>query len=116
MRVRTPSVGSAGRSLFALHPNVAAIARAPVLYPVHAAAAWAIFIVWPFSRLVHAWSYPLWYLWRPCIVVRSRVARPPEEPGTGGRKWRKSVSPIDFRATVSFSLPRRIRLASMLRR
>jgi nitrate reductase gamma subunit len=83
------TVGVWFRSLFALHPNVSAIASAPVLYQVHAAAAWAIFIVWPFSRLVHAWSYPLWYLWRPYVVIRSRVAKRPEEPGTGGRKWRK---------------------------
>ena len=77
------------RSLFAGNPNVAAIHRAPIMYQVHAAAAWAIFAVWPFSRLVHAWSYPLWYLWRPYIVIRSRIPARPAEPGTGGRKWRK---------------------------
>ena len=44
---------------------------------------------WPFSRLVHAWSYPLWYLWRPYVVYRRRRAVPPPEPGTGGRKWRR---------------------------
>ena len=77
------------RSLFVAHPNVKSIERAPIMYQVHAAAAWAIFAVWPFSRLVHAWSYPLWYLWRPYIVIRSRVAGPPKEPGTSGRRWRK---------------------------
>jgi nitrate reductase gamma subunit len=82
------TVGVWFRSLFALHPNVRAIVGAPLMYQVHAVAAWAIFIVWPFSRLVHAWSYPLWYLWRPYIVIRSRVAQHPKEPGTGG-KWRK---------------------------
>ncbi|MGH3154254.1 MAG: respiratory nitrate reductase subunit gamma [Streptosporangiaceae bacterium] len=45
--------------------------------------------MWPFSRLVHAWSAPLWYLWRPYIVYRSRKAVPPAEPGTSGRRWRK---------------------------
>lgn len=82
------SVGVWFRSLFALHPDVNAIAGAPVMYQVHATAAWVIFAVWPFSRLVHAWSYPLWYLWRPYIVFRSRVATHPKEPGTGG-EWRK---------------------------
>ncbi|OBI33254.1 respiratory nitrate reductase subunit gamma [Mycolicibacter sinensis] len=82
------TVGVWFRSLFAMDPNVTAIASAPLMYQVHAIAAWAIFFVWPFSRLVHAWSYPLWYLWRPYIVVRSRVATRPKEPGTGG-KWRK---------------------------
>ena len=66
-----------------------AIASAPVIYQVHATAAWVIWAVWPFSRLVHAWSYPLWYLWRPYIIYRSPRAAPPAEPGTSGRRWRK---------------------------
>jgi nitrate reductase gamma subunit len=55
------------RSLFDGNIAIAvhAMARAPVMYQVHATAAWMIFAVWPFSRLVHAWSYPLYYLWRP---------------------------------------------------
>ncbi len=60
---------------------------------LHATAAWMIWGLWPFSRLVHAWSYPLWYLWRPYIVYRSRRPAPPAEPGTGGRKWRKIGAP-----------------------
>jgi nitrate reductase gamma subunit len=83
------TVGVWFRSLFVFHPNVAVMVTAPLMYQVHAIAAWAIFIVWPFSRLVHAWSYPLWYLWRPYIVIRSRVAKHPQEPGAGGRRWRR---------------------------
>jgi nitrate reductase gamma subunit len=30
--------------------------------------------VWPFSRLVHAWSFPILYLVRPYIVYRRRPA------------------------------------------
>jgi len=77
------------RGLFTFQPQVTAMTTAPVIYQVHAIAAWAIWVVWPFSRLVHAFSYPLWYLWRPYIVYRSRVAAHPAEPGTGGRRWRK---------------------------
>lgn len=77
------------RGLFAGDPDVKAIAHAPLLYQAHATAAWAVIAVWPFSRLVHAWSYPLWYLWRPFIVYRARVAVRPNEPGTSGRRWRK---------------------------
>lgn len=77
------------RGLFTGSPDVHAIATAPVIYQVHATAAWVIWAVWPFSRLVHAWSYPLWYLWRPYIVYRSRRAVAPAEPGTSGRRWRK---------------------------
>jgi nitrate reductase gamma subunit len=77
------------RGLFAAQPDLPAISAAPLIYQVHATAAWAILAVWPFTRLVHAWSYPLWFLWRPYVVYRSRRATPPAEPGTGGRKWRK---------------------------
>lgn len=77
------------RGLFSFQPDTAAIAGAPLLYQVHATAAWLIWAVWPFSRLVHAWSVPLWYLWRPFIVYRSRRASPPAEPGTSGRRWRR---------------------------
>jgi len=77
------------RSLFVGHPDITAITAAPVMYQVHATAAWVIFAVWPFSRLVHAWSYPLYYLWRPYVVYRSRTATRPNEPGTSGRRWRR---------------------------
>ena len=49
--------------------------------------------MWPFSRLVHAWSYLLWYLWRPYIVICSRFAARPHEPGTSGHQWRKTRVP-----------------------
>ena len=77
------------RGLFAANPDVNAIVKAPWLFQVHAVAAWAVLAVWPFSRLVHAWSAPVWYMWRPFIVYRSRVATRPNEPGTSGRRWRK---------------------------
>jgi nitrate reductase gamma subunit len=52
------------RSSFTGSPDVHAIASAPVMYQVHAAAAWAIF------------------------AVCHRVAARPTEPGTAGRRWR----------------------------
>src|SRR5699024_8045771 len=87
------TVGVWFRTLFIGHPDVAAMVTAPLIYQIHAASAWLIWAVWPFTRLVHAGSYPLWFLWRPYIVYRSRVPRPPSEPGTGGRKWRKIGRP-----------------------
>ena len=47
------------RGLFTGSPDVTASANAPVVYQVHASSAWLIWAVWPFSRLVHAWSVPL---------------------------------------------------------
>ncbi|MGH9115228.1 MAG: respiratory nitrate reductase subunit gamma [Acidimicrobiales bacterium] len=77
------------RGLFSGSPDVTPIAHAPFLFQLHATAAWAVIGVWPFSRLVHAWSAPVWYMWRPFLVYRSRVATRPNEPGTSGRRWRK---------------------------
>lgn len=81
------------RGLFIGQPQVALMTNAPLLYQIHAAAAWMLVAAWPFTRLVHAWSYPLSFLWRPYIVYRSRVARPPNEPGTSGRRWRRIGTP-----------------------
>lgn len=87
------TVGVWFRGLFIGQPDVHAISTAPLIYQIHATAAWVIWGVWPFSRLVHAWSYPLWYLWRPYIVYRSRRAGNPTEPGTSGRRWRRIGTP-----------------------
>ncbi|HET7173316.1 MAG TPA: respiratory nitrate reductase subunit gamma [Nocardioidaceae bacterium] len=81
------------RGLFAGNASVSLAEQAPVVFQVHAVAAWVLFLLWPFTRLVHAWSYPLWYLWRPYIVYRSKRAGHPNEPGTGGRKWRRIGTP-----------------------
>ena len=62
------------RSLFYLDPNVAAAEHANTVYQVHAIVAWAFWALFPFSRLVHAWSIPLQYLGRPWILYRRRYA------------------------------------------
>jgi len=63
------------RGLFMLQPNAALMASAPPVYQLHALAAWALFALWPFSRLVHAWSIPVGYLSRPTILYRRRLPR-----------------------------------------
>jgi respiratory nitrate reductase gamma subunit len=71
------------RSLFTLNPDVDAIAAAPFLFKFHATLAWALYVLWPFSRLVHAWSIPLQYLGRPYILYRRRFPRA-RATGAGG--------------------------------
>ena len=70
------TVGPWFRTLF-YDPQPSLMADAPVAYQLHAAIPWLLYAVWPFSRLVHTWSYPLQYLGRPYILYRSRhpVAR-----------------------------------------
>jgi nitrate reductase gamma subunit len=67
------------RSLFTLNPDVDAITDAEPVYQVHAIVAWAFWALFPFSRLVHAWSIPVQYLGRPYILYRRRHAPVPEQ-------------------------------------
>lgn len=65
------------RGLFLLDPNASLMTRGaiPLSYQLHALGGWLLIMVWPFSRLVHAWSVPLGYLRRKPIVYRSRAPR-----------------------------------------
>jgi nitrate reductase gamma subunit len=60
------------RGVFVFDPDPALMRDAPVLFQVHAVSAWLLFAVWPFSRLVHAWSLPVTYLGRSWILFRAR--------------------------------------------
>ncbi|MEW1837761.1 respiratory nitrate reductase subunit gamma [Nonomuraea angiospora] len=61
------------RGIFILQPDAAAMRQADILYKVHTLIGMALFVLFPFSRLVHALSAPLGYLFRPYIVYRSRT-------------------------------------------
>ncbi|MEV4397804.1 respiratory nitrate reductase subunit gamma [Nonomuraea sp. NPDC049607] len=60
------------RSLLELEPDVDAMASAPFVFQAHTLLGLALFALWPFSRLVHAFAAPVAYLARPYIVYRSR--------------------------------------------
>lgn len=60
------------RSVFMLDPEGGLMADAPLSFQLHAFAAMLLFMLWPFTRLVHVLSAPLGYLARPYVVYRSR--------------------------------------------
>ncbi|MFZ0323060.1 MAG: respiratory nitrate reductase subunit gamma [Actinomycetes bacterium] len=62
------------RSIFWLHPQAELMAKSPLSFQLHAVAAMALFMLWPFTRLVHVLSAPVGYLSRPYVVYRSRGA------------------------------------------
>jgi len=62
------------RSLFVLQPDIAAMSRAGLAFQLHALIGMVLFTIWPFTRLVHAFTAPVGYLFRPYIVYRSRAA------------------------------------------
>ncbi|MBW8794889.1 MAG: respiratory nitrate reductase subunit gamma [Streptomyces sp.] len=63
------------RSLFILRPQTAPMADVPVLYQVHAVIGMVLIALVPYTRLVHMFSAPLQYLFRPYVVYRSRDPR-----------------------------------------
>ncbi len=79
------------RSLFVLHPDVTAMAHADASYHVHVLIGMLLFALWPFTRLVHAFSAPVGYLFRPYLVYRRRAlarAAPASRPTRRG--WETS--------------------------
>ncbi|MWB97908.1 respiratory nitrate reductase subunit gamma [Agromyces seonyuensis] len=72
------------RSLFWFQPDIASMAEASFAFKLHTLIGMALFIIWPFTRLVHAFTAPVQYLFRPYIVYRSRDGRP--VPTSSGRR------------------------------
>lgn len=73
------------RSLWYLQPQPELMAGVPVAFQVHIVAAFLLFALWPFTRLVHAFSAPVPYLFRPYVVYRSRdEGRTSAAPGGSG--------------------------------
>ncbi|WP_239076507.1 respiratory nitrate reductase subunit gamma [Actinocatenispora rupis] len=76
------TVGPWFRSLFVFQPDTARMAAAPVDYQVHTVIGMLLFMPWPFTRLVHAFTAPAGYLFRPYLAYRSRDVR-----RTAARGW-----------------------------
>ena len=60
------------RSLFIFQPDIGSMANAPFSFHLHTLVGMLLFAIWPFTRLVHAFTAPLHYLFRPYIIYRSR--------------------------------------------
>ncbi|MFF4312491.1 respiratory nitrate reductase subunit gamma [Streptomyces sp. 900105755] len=63
------------RSLLTLRPRTALMADVPVLHQVHAVIGMLLITLIPYTRLVHMFSAPVQYLFRPYVVYRSRDPR-----------------------------------------
>ena len=64
------------RSLFVLDPDVEAMGGAHWVSQTHVTSVWVLYALWPFSRLVHAWSIPVDWFRRSHILFRGRHGRP----------------------------------------
>ena len=75
------------RSLWVLQPEVESMAEAPWQFHLHVVVALLLFASWPFTRLVHAFTAPVHYLFRPYIIYRSRDERPAPSSVDTRRGW-----------------------------
>ena len=80
-------------SLVTLQPQTDLILGLPPTVKLHLVLAWLLFMLVPFSRLVHLFAFPLSYLWRPPIKVvwtnprRFEVAREVVRRADDGRRY-----------------------------
>lgn len=71
------SVAPYFRQLFVLDPEPGLMTGGGVsfIFQLHVVAVWFLYALWPFSRLVHAWSIPVDYFRRSPIPYRGRAPR-----------------------------------------
>ncbi|HXT08802.1 MAG TPA: respiratory nitrate reductase subunit gamma [Roseiarcus sp.] len=64
------------KGIVTLHPGVSdALIGTPLIYRAHILLGFTVFLVSPFTRLVHIWSAPIWYIGRSGFqIVRSRAS------------------------------------------
>lgn len=86
------------QAVLTLHPSAATfVADVNPIFKLHLVLGMTIFLVFPFTRLVHVWSAPVWYLGRPGYqVVRTRFAgsRRPTAKQPEGRAVPVFVPPV----------------------
>jgi len=77
------------RSLFTLQPKTELMEGVPLLYRIHAVIGMALIALVPYTRLVHMFSAPVQYLFRPYVVYRGRD---PKQLGArpARRGWEKT--------------------------
>ncbi|MCY8038477.1 respiratory nitrate reductase subunit gamma [Bacillus paralicheniformis] len=63
------------RNIFLFKPDAGLMASVPLWFKLHIMMGYVIFIIWPFTRLVHVFSMPLKYLTRSYVVYRKRAPR-----------------------------------------
>lgn len=60
------------QSIVYLHPDPALLSGVDTVFKVHLFFGMTVFLVFPFTRMVHVWSAPFGYLARPYQIVRSK--------------------------------------------
>lgn len=77
------------RSIFYFNPQPELMVSAPPSFQLHGFLAITLFAVWPFTRLVHAFTAPVNYFFRPYVLYRSR------DDHEGSRSRRRGWDKVD---------------------
>lgn len=80
------------RSILLLRPDGTLMMQSPLAFRIHAVVGMLLFIIWPFTRLVHAMSAPIGYMFRPPIIYRTRDGR----TNAGSRKARPGWERVKY--------------------
>lgn len=81
------------RGILTLDPRAEDMSGAHWLAEVHVTQVWLLYALWPFSRLVHAWSVPVDWFRRSPILYRSRTASRPKRAFPAGVSGTTSRTP-----------------------
>ncbi|GFO71218.1 nitrate reductase gamma subunit [Bathymodiolus japonicus methanotrophic gill symbiont] len=63
------------QSMLALNSQPEYLAGVGFIYKLHLFLGMSVFFLFPFSRLVHVWSMPLGYMFRPYQIVRTKFVK-----------------------------------------
>ncbi|MCY7978210.1 respiratory nitrate reductase subunit gamma [Bacillus inaquosorum] len=66
------TVGPWFRNIALFRPDASLMESVPLWFKLHIIIGYVVFILWPFTRLVHVFSLPLKYLTRSYVVYRKR--------------------------------------------
>lgn len=88
------------QGIFTFDPNAASYTEgASIIFQLHIVLGLTIFLLFPFSRLVHMLSAPVRYLWRPGYqIVRSRRTSPLPQQGGAARPAQVAKAPLAGKA------------------
>lgn len=63
------------RGLFIFNVQPELMMNVPIWFKIHIYTTFALYVVWPFTRLVHVFSFPLRYLNRSYVIYKKRIPR-----------------------------------------
>jgi nitrate reductase gamma subunit len=89
------------QGIVVLNPQPALIANVPWIFKLHMFLGFTIFLIFPFTRLVHVWSAPIAYLGRRYQVVRTkrRASEAEAELYPPAYAQRRALEPAHMRRT-----------------